>query len=93
MTDEVQQALWQEEVEDPPPELAQALTTRATMKKALAEYGEADKEAKDLIRALAREIEAPPEGGQIIVTVGKTRFACDLKAHTRISIKELPEED
>lgn len=63
------------------------------MKSALEEYGEADKAAKDAVRNLAREMEAPREGGQIIITVGETRFACDLKSHTRVSIKELSEED
>jgi hypothetical protein len=92
-TEPVQTALWKEEVTDPSPELEMALTTRAAMKQALEEFGEADKEAKDAVRQLARDMEAPREGGQIIITVGDTRFACHLKAHTRVSIKELAEED
>lgn len=89
----LQTALWKETVENPSPEVEIALTTRAAMKVALEEFGEADKEAKDAVRKLAQELEAPREGGQIIITVGDTRFACDLKAHTRVSIKELAEED
>lgn len=93
MGEPVQTDLWKEEVENPAPEVALALSNRAAMKLALEEFGEADKEAKDVVRRLAREMEAPREGGQIIISVGDTRFACDLKAHTRVSIKELPEED
>ena len=93
MADEAQTALWKEEVANPPPALAAALENRAALKRATKDLAEADKEAKDAVRALAKEMELPGESGQLIIDVNGTRYACDLKAHTRVSIKELPEEN
>jgi hypothetical protein len=93
MADETQTALWKEEVTDPSPELAAALEARALRKQALDGLRNSDKEAKDGIRALAKSMELPGEAGQLIIHANGTRWACDLKNHTRVSIKELPEED
>ncbi len=93
MADEVQTDLWKEEVANPPPALAAALENRAALKRATRDLAEVDKEAKDAVRALAKEMELPGGDGQLIIHANGTRWACDLKSHTRVSIKELPEED
>ncbi len=93
MEEPVQVDLWQEEVANPTPEMAGALKLRAAKKKAVEEFGDAEKEAKNQVRALAKEMELPGGDGQLIIHAAGTRWACDLKSHTRVSIKELPEED
>lgn len=93
MADPVQTDLWKEEVTEPPPELAAALEARALRKQAMNALADSDKDAKDRIRALAKSMELPGEAGQLIIHANGTRWACDLKAHTRVSIKELPDED
>ncbi len=93
MAEPVQTDLWTEEVAAPPPALAAALENRAALKRATKDLADADKEAKDAVRALAKDMELPGESGQLIIHANGTRWACDLKSHTRVSIKELPEED
>lgn len=93
MAEPVQTDLWTEEVTEPPPELAAALEARALRKQAIKDLADCDKDAKDRIRAMAKSMELPGEGGQLIIHANGTRWACDLKSHTRVSIKELPEED
>jgi hypothetical protein len=93
MPDPVQTDLWKEEVTDPSPELAAALEARALRKQAIKDLADVDKVAKDRIRALAKSMEPPGDSGQLIIHANGTRWACDLKNHTRVSIKELPEED
>ncbi len=92
MAEPVQTDLWKEEVTTPAPELAALLEERAQKKRALSEFGESDKDAKDAVKALAKSMELPGGNGQLIIHAVGTRYACDLKNHTRVSIKELPDE-
>ena len=93
MPDEAQIALWKEEIPNPDKDVADALKKRAVAKSRIEEYTTADKAAKDIVRRVAKEIEAPMEQAQIIIHVGDKRYACDLKSHTRVSIKELAEDE